>query len=223
MDVTCENCNAKLVIPDEKLPQDQQAFISCPRCDHRQAVDIHPSKKDGSLHAAGKDPDSAGEARDGERYAASDSLVDFSEDWKKLALVMENDVQQVDRLRKTVEALGYRYVSAENIPTAINKMRHNHFDLILLFDRFDGVDLTQSPILEYLNSIPLSVRRRIFLALIGDGFKTMDHMTAFVMSANMVIAGKDLERLLAILQHGIADNDFFYKAFRETLAETGKA
>jgi hypothetical protein len=136
---------------------------------------------------------------------------------------MENDVQQVDQLRQTVEALGYRYVSAENSQTAINKMRLHHFDLVLLFDRFDGVELAQSPVLEYLNNIPLSVRRTIFLALIGDGFKTMDHMMAFAMSANIVIAGKDLDSLKAILEHGIQDNKRFYNVFMETLAEAGKA
>ena len=135
---------------------------------------------------------------------------------------MENDVQQVDRMRQTVEALGYRYVSAENSQTAINKMRFHHFDMVLLFDRFDGMELTQSPVLEYLKNLPLSVRRRIFLALIGAGFKTMDHMMAFAMSANIVVAGKDLDRLGAILQHGIADNEMFYKVFMETLAEVAK-
>jgi len=123
---------------------------------------------------------------------------------------------------QTVEALGYRYVSAENSQAAINKMRLHHFHLVLLFDRFDGVELAQSPVLEYLNNLSLSVRRTIFLALIGDGFKTMDHMMAFAMSANVVIAGKDLERLRAILQHGISDNEIFYKVFMETLAEVGK-
>ncbi|MCP4668750.1 MAG: response regulator [Deltaproteobacteria bacterium] len=135
---------------------------------------------------------------------------------------MENDVQQVDQLRQIVEELGYRYVSAENSQAAINKMRFHRFDLVILFDRFDGVELAQSPILEYLNNLPLSVRRTIFLALIGDGLKTMDHMTAFAMSANMVIAGKDVERLKAILQNGISDNDMFYKVFMDTLAEVGK-
>jgi len=221
MEVTCQRCDAKLVIPDENLPQGQQAFISCPRCNNKQTVDIHPLKKDGALQEGGKDPASAGAyADDGD--AVADPSLDFSEDWTKLAIVMENDVQQVDRLRQTVEALGYRYVSAENSQAAINKMRLHHFDLMLLFDRFDGVELAQSPVLEYLNNLSLSVRRTIFLALIGDGFKTMDHMMAFAMSANVVIAGKDLERLRAILQHGISDNEIFYKVFMETLAEVGK-
>lgn len=221
MEVTCQRCDAKLVIPDENLPQGQQAFISCPRCNNKQTVDIHPLKKDGAFQESGKDPASAGAyADDGDVVA--DPALDFSEDWTKLAIVMENDVQEVDRLRQTVEALGHRYVSAENSQAAINKMRLHHFDLVLLFDRFDGVELAQSPVLEYLNNLSLSVRRTIFLALIGDGFKTMDHMTAFAMSANVVIAGKDLERLRAILQHGISDNKNFYKVFMETLAEVGK-
>ncbi|MCP4667707.1 MAG: hypothetical protein GY849_15230, partial [Deltaproteobacteria bacterium] len=60
METTCQRCDAKLEIPDEKLPQGQQAFISCPRCHHKQTLDIHPLKKDASPGAGSEDPALAG-------------------------------------------------------------------------------------------------------------------------------------------------------------------
>ena len=51
----------------------------------------------------------------------------------------------------------------------------------------------------------------------------MDHMMAFAMSANMVINSNDLDRLTAILKHAISDNEKFYKVFKDTMAEAGKA
>jgi hypothetical protein len=68
----------------------------------------------------------------------------------------------------------------------------------------------------------MPVRRRIFLALVSDGFKTMDNMMAFAMSANVVIHGKDAEKLNLVLRKAIAENERFYKVYTDTLVETGK-
>ena len=69
----------------------------------------------------------------------------------------------------------------------------------------------------------MSSRRRIFLALMGDQFKTMDDMMAFSMSANTVINTNDMDRLLTVLKKGISEHDKFYKVYMDTLNELGKA
>jgi hypothetical protein len=69
----------------------------------------------------------------------------------------------------------------------------------------------------------MSVRRRIFLALISDNFKTMDNMMAFAMSANVVINTKDIQKLHLILKKAASENERFYKVFMDTMVETGKA
>jgi hypothetical protein len=101
-------------------------------------------------------------------------------------------------------------------------MREYNFALITLPDRFDGIDLEFSPILEYLNHLPMSLRRRIFLILIGKTFKTMDLMAAFSMSANLVVGADDLDNLTRALKQSMADHERFYGIFMETLAELGK-
>ena len=35
MEVHCKQCNAKLSIPDEKIPKDQRIKISCPKCKNK--------------------------------------------------------------------------------------------------------------------------------------------------------------------------------------------
>jgi hypothetical protein len=94
---------------------------------------------------------------------------------------------------------------------------------VILSDGFDGIGLKQSPILQYLNHSSMSVRRRVFLAVIGDDFKTMDNMMAFSMSANLVINREDLDKVEAILKRGVSENERFYKVFMDMLVETGKA
>ena len=93
----------------------------------------------------------------------------------------------------------------------------------MVADGFDGQEVAKSPILNYLNRVSMSVRRRIFLALLSDKFKTMDNMMALALSANVVISIKDTEKLVPILKKAISDNDKFYKVFMDTMTEVGKA
>ncbi len=153
-----------------------------------------------------------------------DALIfDGKKGGKRLAMVMEKAPQAIEELRQIVEDLGYKCVFAENSGRAINKLHFHPFELILLSEGFEGVELARGPMLGYINSLPMSLRRRIFLTLIGEGFRSMDRMMAFAMSANLVVNRKDMDKLAAILRHEILDNQNFYRVFVETLSEVGKA
>ena len=119
--------------------------------------------------------------------------------------------------------MGYKFIPTSNARDALGKMRFHHFDLVFLSEGFDGQDLGQSSILNYLNHASMSSRRRIFLALTGDQFKTMDDMMAYSLSANTVINSKDFDKLSGVLKKGIAEYEKFYKIFMDTMVEMGRA
>ena len=102
-------------------------------------------------------------------------------------------------------------------------MRFHFFELVIVSDGFDGQDLDNSPILNYLNHISIADRRKIFVALIGERFKSMDNLMAFAMSANAVINPKDTDKFSAMLKGAVSDHERFYKVFTETLVEVGRA
>jgi hypothetical protein len=104
----------------------------------------------------------------------------------------------------------------------MSKLRLHHFDLIIISDGFDGQDLANSPITHYLNHLSMSIRRKIFLVLLSDKFKTMDNMIAFARSANIIVNPDDLSNLPLLLKRGISDNEKLYKVFTDTLKEAGK-
>ena len=224
MDIICEKCNTRINIPDEKIPRDQQVIVSCPKCKNRLTLNASsPRRKNATPAVEGKSGSHIKKADSDNDYWDDDASLDFFEEGAKLALVMGNEAQQIKKLGRTIEELGYRCVLANNTRDAISKMRLHYFSLVLLSEGFDGIDLAQSPILQHINNLSMSVRRRVFLALVADEFKTMDHMMAFAMSANMVINGSDLDRLTSIMQHAISDNEKFYKVFMDTMVEVGKA
>lgn len=219
MEIICENCDAKLNIPDEKIPQGQRVTVGCPKCKGKLTLDAR-----GTTSAAAEET-AAPEARKGDTakaYEAEGSALEFYEEGVKLALVAESDPDQAQKIKEAIEDLGYKHVFAENTNQAISKMRFHTFGLVILSDQFDGIELGQSPIRQYLNHLSMSIRRTMFVALIGDAFNTMDHMMAFAMSANLVINRRDLDKLAGIIKNARSDNEKFYKVFLDTLSEAGK-
>jgi predicted Zn finger-like uncharacterized protein len=236
MEIICESCNTKLNIPDEKIPKDQMVRVNCPKC--RYKITIEPQTSDsnnksssdpysetGKMHLkfieSTRSSTSDEEGPGYEDFSDDESLVFFEED-VKLALIMIANEDHAVKVRSVIEELGYKAVEAPTTRDALGKMRFHHFDLIVLADGFDGQELARSPIINYLNHISISSRRRMFLALFSDQFKSMDEMTAFSLSANAIFNPKDLDRLVGIMKKALSDNEKFYKVYMDTLLGVGK-
>jgi hypothetical protein len=249
MDVTCTSCGAKLKIPNSKLPPPQVRMVSitCPKCKSRLKVDrdqpgdglapqekaeLEPDKqlapnkrenvqKPAQTKAAEEKEESKGPLFEYE-YDEDISPLEFYEEGTKLALVLDGDDKYVKEITSALEELTYKTVVPLSIREAMGKLLFHHFDLIMLSDGFDGLSLEESPVINYLNSLSMSVRRRIFLALLSKKFKTMDLLKALALSANLLINPDDLVNLSLVLKKGISDHEKFYKVFMDTLKEAGK-
>lgn len=139
------------------------------------------------------------------------------------ALLMVDDVDEAAKVKEAVVELGYRPVPAGNSIQGIGWMRFHEFGLVVLFDPYDGVSLERSPVLHYLNGLSMSIRRRIFLALIGERFRTADGIMALAMSANLVVSPQDVDRFAGTLKLAVSDNERFYRGFLDAIRESGKA
>ncbi len=226
METICEHCKAKLNIPDEKIPKNRAVRIACPKCKKKMSVDASKKQNEtGRFHLSFIEPSQVGESTGG-RYGygdySDDEALGFYEEGTKLGLVMENNSEHTDKIRMAIGQLGYKAISAPNIRDAIGRMRFHHFDLVILSDGFDGQSFERNPVLSHLNNLSMAIRRRMFVVLMGEGFKTMDDMIAFALSANLVVNTKELDKLLAILKRAISDYEKFYKVFMDTLVEMGK-
>jgi len=224
MEINCDKCGAKFSVPDEKIPKGKRVIVSCPKCKNRLNVESHglTHEKEGGA-AVGKTEPGVKRPDEGYAYGEEGIALEFYEEGVKLALVAGNEAEKVEKPRKAVEELGYSFVWAKNTREAIGKMRLHHFDLVILHEGFDGIGFKDSPLLQFLNHLSMSLRRRVFLALISDKFNTMDNMMAFAMSANLVVNEKDLDKLTAVLKKALLDHEKFYKVFIDTLLEVGKA
>jgi hypothetical protein len=225
MDVTCKHCHKTLRIPDAKVPQGQIVTVSCPGCGNKVTIDTR-SGDVGSMEQAKTPPaveQASSRETDEELDYGEDTSLGFYEEGARLALVLDSDTGRKQQVRAAVEAIDHHFVDSSNTRDAISKMRFHVFDLVILAEGFDGQPLENSPIISSINHTTMSIRRKSFVALLGNRFQTMDNMMAFAMSANLVINAGDVDRLSAVLKKALAENERFYKVFRDTLAETGRA
>jgi DNA-directed RNA polymerase subunit RPC12/RpoP len=234
MEITCSQCNSKLNVPDDRIPKDQAVKINCPKCKNRITLDLRtPPEENLSLDVSLTDsgnlelkPVEQKQEKSSEDYSyddySGDQALDFFDEGVKIALVIVKGDDKREKVGSALEGLGFQCIYADSTRDALGKLRYHLFNFVLLADNFDSQDILYSPIMNYLNRLPMSSRRKIYVALIGDRFKTMDEMMAFALSANAVVSSKDIDRLASIFKKGIADNEKFYKVLMDTLAEFGK-
>lgn len=222
MEILCANCQARLKIPDEKIPNAGRVTANCPKCNspisfEKTPPDSKPQAKPEDDELDAKVPDHDAAFRDDDPFS-----LDFYERGAKLALLMLQESDGPDDIQKALEGLGYMAVQVRDAGEAISKMRFHLFDLLILSEGFDNAPWEQSPVLHYLNRLPMQTRRKSFLVLMGSEFTTMDRMTAFAMSANMVVNPENAHEMGGILKAALWNHETFYGGFMEIITDLGK-
>jgi CheY-like chemotaxis protein len=146
--------------------------------------------------------------------------VDYLAPGQPAALLCINREDSRDELQGMLEGLGYVVDMPAAADHALQRLRFNQYHVILLDDDFAGQ--SPNPVMGYLAELNMNTRREMFVILIGQRFKTADHLQAFIESVNLILHPDDLPQLAAFLTRGLRDQERFYKVFTECLIEAGK-
>jgi zinc-ribbon domain len=215
MQVECSSCDKEINIPDEKIPQGQVFNLTCPGCKTKIRVDQHltppAAEPPGSLDAASMIVDEEFE---------DDEAIEIYDEFDKIALIL--DKQNDDYWTTALTELEYKLQRAQSPEHAVHKMRFYQYHVVAFHEKFGGTDLEKSMLYQYIREMPMDTRRKTFIAMVGDKFKTLDNMEALSYSVNLVINQKDMGQLETILKKSIGDNELFYKVYRETMTALGK-
>lgn len=199
MDIICQSCSTKLSIPDDKLPKNVPSVTAkCPKC--QKPVEI---KLQGEASAAVV----AAPPEAGELLAGS-----------KLAMACFEDAQKLADAKAALESLGYKVLTPAKGPEAVAALRRGKFEVLLLHEGF-----AEGAVLKTIQPMAMAQRRHACVLLVGKAFKTHDNMAAFAQSVNFVVAEQDLGNIKTIIEQAVLDNDQFYRVFRESLHESGRA
>jgi predicted Zn finger-like uncharacterized protein len=215
MNIVCPNCTAKFRIPDEKIPAGRPATIPCPKC--KTKVSLNP----GQAAAAGNRVSSA-EANQSNTYDSADRPFDFIEEEGLTAIVCEKDPLANKTIVEALNLMDYQITAAESARDALKRMRYHVYDLVVVDETFDTSDPDTNGIIIYVERLPMSTRRSMFVAMISNRYRTMDNMMAFNKSVNLIINTKNIDDIGKILSRSITDNELFYRIYKESLKETGR-
>jgi CheY-like chemotaxis protein len=138
------------------------------------------------------------------------------------ALVCVDDADRRGAVRAALEELGYAPEVPTDAAAATDQLRKTPYQVVVLDEAYGGGTAVDNPVLKALNTVTMSVRRYLFVALIASDVKSLDHGAAFARSVNAVINPNDLPQLAGLLRRAVADNDAFYRVFREVLQAAGK-
>lgn len=215
MQVECPSCAREINIPDNKIPQGQVFNLNCPGCKTKMRVDQH-------LKPPASDP--------AESLDATSMLVDEEfEDEEEIEIYDEHDQiafildrKNDDLWTDALTELEYKLQRAKSPEHAVHKLRFNQYHVIALHEKFGDTTLKTSPLYEFIRDMPMDTRRKTFVVMVGENFKTLDNMEALAHSVNLVINQKDLDQLETILKKSIGENNTFYKVYRETMTALGK-
>lgn len=218
MDIICDSCQSKFRIADEKLPKDKMAFLKCPKCQNRIGVQPKGSEDNATPQPDFEDDFFSFDEADGDTYDVSDKPFDFVEEEGKSALLCDSDPMIKKVISPVLDVLEYHVTDAKNSREALKTMRYHSYDLIVVNEFFDTKDPDTNGVLIYLERLNMAVRREIYVAMITRRFRTMDHMTAFQKSVNMIVNVDNIADFDKILRRGLADNGLFYQTFKDCLA-----
>jgi CheY-like chemotaxis protein len=223
MEFICEDCQAVIQIPDERVPQNSTFRLTCPRCKRKISASTKTSESFGQCKTNVSLSPGPSEVTPLVTDNPDDDLpeaMDCLQPGQSTALLCINREESRGELRAMLEGMGY----VVDIPAAADhapqRLRSNQYHVILLDDDFD--EKSPNPIASYLAALNMTTRREIFVILIGQRFKTADHLQAFMESVNLILHPDELPQLVTLLTRGLREHERFYKVFTECLIEAGK-
>jgi len=202
MNVTCHNCKTKLNIPDHKIPKGKESTFKCPRCKEKIHIPAQKTQKS---------------AREKENRP-----FHFSFEERSNALVCIDGADLKKKVYSIIKQMGFNVEAVTDTRSALNKMEYHIYHLVVIDDAFDrnkGI----SGIIDRMNAIDMSLRRRICLVWISNKFKTNDDMAALHSSVNYFIHQDDIIHLEAFLSKALTDHKDFYTVYNGSLKLIGRA
>jgi predicted Zn finger-like uncharacterized protein len=214
MNIACTNCQSQFKIADDKIPPGQPASFLCPKCQQRITVGAEPAAAAAKVSL--KDIDTSS-------YNPADRPFDFVEEEGKTALVCVPDPQLRKPIIENLDLMEYQITVAETAREALKRMRYHVYDVVAVDESFDTDNPEANGVLIYLERLGMAIRRNMFVTMISSRHRTMDNMTAFLKSVNLIINSKNIEDTGKILSRGLTEYLAFYRVFRDKLKETGRA
>jgi predicted Zn finger-like uncharacterized protein len=205
MNITCHYCNAKLNIPDHKIPKDKDTAVTCPKC--KEKIPIPAQSRVSS------EPSPGDVEKSGVRLSFEDRLN---------AMLCIGDVALLKKTQNALRIMGFSVEQVSKVSNALSQMEYHLYHLVVVDETFDqNYGLAQ--MIEKMNTIDMSLRRRICLVMLSTRFQTNDNMASLHASVNNILNTRDITHIESFLIQAMQTHKNLYTVYNESLKLAGKA
>jgi predicted Zn finger-like uncharacterized protein len=212
----CPSCSQRIVIDDAKVP-DRPFKVKCPRC---QASVALPGKGAAAPAAAPLEPAAPPPAAAGSDELRSQMMAQLRREMSLpepsasggKALVCLPDRNVAGPLTVALTQIGYQ-VDALDDPEEGARLLEQGIYSVVATTRSAAAGPRGENLYQRAGRLNPEGRRRIFLILVGDEYKTGDGAQAWTMSADVVINTRDLGTADVVVRNTVAERARLYQVF----------
>lgn len=118
-----------------------------------------------------------------------------------------------EKIARLLDENGYEVFVADDTTQAVESMREEHMDIVVLDPQFDPVEQGAVFVTREVNTLRPADRRRLFFVYFSPSVRTLDMHTAFLTNVNLVVNPSDLEKLPNVLERAMRDFNELYRDF----------
>ena len=131
---------------------------------------------------------------------------------KRKALVCTSETHR-DVVARHLTEVGCQVFVAEDTRQAVETMRANKMDVVLLEPQFDPAEQGSVFVIREINVLRPPQRRRLFFLLLSPSLRTMDAHAAFLNNVNAVVNLADIDQLPRITEVALREFNELYRDF----------
>ena len=131
---------------------------------------------------------------------------------KRKALVCTSETLREVVAHKMSDS-GYQVFIAADTRQAVETMRANKMDVVLLEPQFDPAEQGSVFVMREINILRPPQRRRLFFVLLSPSLRTMDAHAAFLNNVNAIVNVADVEDLPRIMEVALREFNELYRDF----------
>jgi PleD family two-component response regulator len=112
---------------------------------------------------------------------------------------------------------GYEAYVAEDTTQAIERMREDKMDVVILDPNFDRQEQGAAFIKREVSALRPSARRHLFFVHLSPDARSGDQHTAFINNANLMIHPSEIDEMPYVLERAIRNFNELYRDFNKAL------
>ena len=225
MQANCPKCAQKIVVDDARVP-DRAFSVKCPKCQTsvrfpgKGAAPSAPTVPVAAAPSAPEparteaDPGLSADALRAEMMAQvrrEMSVGDAVRPASGRALVALADRTQAGAIAVSLTRHGYQVDTVDNPEEGSRLIEQGVYDAVVTTRA--AAPAGKESLYQRMSRLSHDARRRVFLVLVGDDFKTADGTQAWIAMADLVVHPRDLSNADAVLTKTLEERTRLYQVF----------